>query len=236
MKKQYENWLVMYNATLTILMNFIADWQNSVSFSDSVNKFDTSTKTINTVRKKTETGSGGVTSKKNSTIEKLIDQTNAVDAALKAYFKKTDNTVELHKVKFTRSDFEKMRANKLILVAKEILGLAKDNFEVIIDYKITEPMLNELEVTINEFGALSTSPRIMISEGKVAREALAVLFKTANSILAQELDLMIVPYGKTNSEFFHAYMNARKVVQYGTRHGKGDQKDNNEGDNLEETK
>ena len=226
MKKQFENWLVMFNSVLTILLKNIAIWQNSVSFSDSVTKFETTKKTIDTVRQKTETGSGGVTSQKNYANEKLINQTKAVDAALMAYFTKTEKKVEFHKVKYTKSDFEKMRANKLILVSKEILGLARDNMGDLADYLISEEILNELEATINEFSGLATSPHISIGERKNAHHDLSDLFKTANTILNEQLDLMIVPYEKSQPEFFSAYMNARKVVQYGIRHEKGKGDDN----------
>jgi hypothetical protein len=224
MKKIFENWLAMYKAVLTVLEKFIAVWQSSNSFTDSVNRFKTQKTAIDLLRGKAESGSKGVTEQKEIFHNKLVEQTNSIVMVLMAFFTKTNNTASFHKVKISKTELERFRENKLIAVAKNALETARANLTAMVDYQITETILTELETTLTTFEQLSTAPRTTIGERKVALQDMAGLFKEANQILIAQLDLMIVPYEKTNPDFYKEYMNARKVVQYGIRHEKGDDK------------
>jgi hypothetical protein len=220
MKKQFENWLAMFNSVLTVLKKNQTVWQSSTVFTETVSQFETQKAAIDTVRKKSAAKSNGVTSLKDQTNKRLVKQIYPVITALMAYFTKQKDTVMLHKVKITKSELSKMRDNAFILFAKEIQELAHANQRSLTDYHITPIQIDELDQLITDFEAVSSSPRISIGEGKVARLELSEMFKTTNNLLSEEIDMMMEPYEKTDYEFYKEYMNARKVVQYGVRHEK----------------
>jgi hypothetical protein len=228
MKKLFENWLAMYKAVLTVLEKFNAVWQSSNSFTDSVNQFKTQKTAIDLLRGKAESGSKGVTEQKEKFHDKLIEQTNSLVMILMALFTKNSDSQSFHKVKIAKSDLERFRENKLIAVAKNTLEMARANLRAMTDYQVTEPILTEFATNLAMFENLSTTPRTTIGVRKVALQEMSELFKKANQILIAQLDLMIVAYEKTNPDFYNEYMSARKVVQYGIRHEKGD--------NIDDTK
>jgi len=225
MQKKYENFMAMFIAVLTVLQKFIAAWQSSIAFTDSVNQFKNKKTAIDLLRNKSESGSKGVTEQKKIFHDKLAAQTFEIVQVLMAFYKKTNDSVSFHKVKITKTKLEKSRANKLISVAKNALEMAHSCGRAMADYQITQPILDEFTATLTAYEQFVPSPRTTIVERKVALKDLSNLFKDANLILTEQLDLMMVPYEKTNPDFYKEYMNARKVVQYGIRHEKGDKPD-----------
>ena len=225
MKKKFENWLAMYKAILTVFANFSSSWESSQAFADSVTSFRNKEAAIESLRSKSESRTNGITKEKEIIQEKLVEQTYGIVVILKAYFTKTNNNVSFSKVNSNKSKLERLRENQLVAAAKDTTNIARENLEALADYKITEPIVNELETTISEFESKLSSPRITIGERKVAIKELEGLFKEINAILSDETDRMIVPYEKTDPDFYNAYMNAREVVKYGIRHEKEDKQE-----------
>jgi len=46
------------------------------------------------------------------------------------------------------------------------------------------------------------------------------MVKTANKLVTDQIDRLMVPFKANMPEFYAAYLNSRKVVDYGTRYDK----------------
>jgi hypothetical protein len=62
------------------------------------------------------------------------------------------------------------------------------------------------------------SKRISASERKAANEKLKDLFLQVDDLLKNQLDRLMVPFRKSQPDFYASYQNARRIVNYGIRH------------------
>jgi hypothetical protein len=234
MKKTSENKLKMFNTVDSVFVLYVQTWILSKVFNSTVEQFRSFLTQINLFVLKTETQNTGVTALKKEVKATLITSMIEIVSELKVFFKKEGDTINLANVNYTKSSVDRLRQNSLITRAKDVLSIARKYMDKLTDYKISEEQLASFESTIAQLNGLNTSSRVVIVEGKTTRMQLDQQIIQTNNLLTEELDIMMVGYAKTSPDFYNAYFNARKVVQYGIRHDKDDPETPNEGPVKEE--
>lgn len=223
MNKQETNRLVMMQALLSYLKQNRSIWQNSPIVVDAVNALEEITGSIELIRKSTGINQTGLVAEKKSLKGILISRTYQLVSPIFALASKTHDVVLKAKVGFSKSELEAQRDGELASTCKSMVEIARTYLAALAVYGITENELNELEELITSYEISLTSPRVTVSQRKASNEKLKGLFADSIVLLNEQLKRLMIRFETTNPEFYAGYLNANKVVDYGTRYEKLDE-------------
>lgn len=220
MNKRIDNKLIMLRAVLSFMKREGTTWRSSPSMVAVVTELDNLLTQIEEILQTTGDDNSGLTEAKKQQIEALITKVYELASVLFALASKIEDSVLKAKVDFTISDLRNMRNSELAKTSKNVLDLGRSNLTALTDYGTTEEKLNKLGVQIEQYKSILPVRRLSVTDRKAANEKLKELLKYALILVADQLDRIMVSYASDKPEFYTAYMNARKVVPYGTRYEK----------------
>jgi len=220
MIKRFENKMVMLKALLRLLRLNQSLWQSSGPLINAVNELENLMNQIESTRLITDENHSGLVTEKTNLQNSLINKAFEIASLLHAWASMSGNSVLLKKVDFPISDLQRQRDNELASTCKGILALARENIGGLYQYQLNENDLNNLDNQINQYESGLPNHRISILERKAANEKIKELHASIDRILVDQLDRIMFRFNTTNPDFYTSYLNARKVVGYGTRHEK----------------
>jgi len=84
--------------------------------------------------------------------------------------------------------------------------------ENLTDYGVTEAMITEAETSLDDFKALIGQPRTIRNQAFAAKSLMEELFDSANDLLKNRLDLLMLRFKYSDTEFYSAYERALTIV------------------------
>lgn len=222
MDKRLENKLIMIKAITGLLSQNEALLSGNAPLFAATNELQNIVGDIDQARQATLVDSSGLVSEKGNLQTALIETTYEVSSMLYAFAERTGNAILRSNVDFPISDLKKLRDGELNINCKKILELATSNVDALKDYGITEEKLNALQNRITQYEQHLPARRITVSERKTANDKMKKLIKDASDMITDQLDRLMVRYKTELPDFYSSYLNARKVVDYGIRHEKGE--------------
>jgi hypothetical protein len=220
MNKQNENKLVMMKALLSFLKLNQAIWQNSAPFAAAVAELEELIAVIEVTRQITDLDQTGLVVEKKSLKAILVDTTFEIASQLVAMASKTGDQILLAKVNFPKSELEGQRDGGLASTSKTILTLGREKMASLVEYDITEDELSALEELIARYETSLPTSRVSVSGRKVNNAKIKDLFLNSNVLLKNQIKRIMTRYATSNPDFYAGYLNASKVVDYGTRYEK----------------
>ena len=220
MDKRFENRLIMLRAIVRLLKLNETIWRGSTPMVAAFAELERLITKIEQIQQLTgDNNSGLVTSKKlqRVALEKAVFELASV---LLAFASRVKKSVLLGKVNFPVSELQMVRDTKLALIGETIAGLGRSNLQDIVEYGITEDKLNSLDVQIAQYKLSIPAPRVSVAEIKAGNEKLKETMTEARDLVNSQIDRMVVQLEASHPEFYAAYRNARKIVDYGTRYEK----------------
>ena len=151
------------------------------------------------------------TTKRNSMTDKALFMINR----MQSYANVVTNPELLENIKYSASDLKKKRDSDVIGICNIVTTKANANVTALATYGVTAAMITELQAAITAYMAVLAKPKVAKSQTKTATENLAKLFKEADDILNQRLDLDIELFKATKPEFHSQYKTARMIVSLG---------------------
>ena len=117
----------------------------------------------------------------------------------------------------TESDLSKnMRQNELLDYAKNLSGHITPIATELAEYGLTPEMATELETEINEYEALLSEPRKLISDRKTTNELIDDKMDEIYTLLIHQLDPLMELF-IDDQELYLSYKSARMIVDPATR-------------------
>ncbi|SFE69811.1 hypothetical protein [Sunxiuqinia elliptica] len=220
MNKRLLNKLMMLKAVLSFLKANARVWKQVPDLADDIKELGKLTNEIDSKRQLIANDTKGHTEEKRDEQQKLEKQVIALSSVLAAMAERSGNEVLLGKVDFSRSEFTQKRDQEQVIIASEIVALARENLEALASSAISEEQVAELESQAKRVEQLMPKKRLSVSERKAANGQMKELFKTTDRLLKKRIDRMIVPYESSDPAFYAAYQNARMIIDYGTRYNK----------------
>jgi len=220
MIKRFENKMVMLKALLKLLRLNQSLWQDFLPFANAVNELKSLVAQIDATRLLTDANNSGIVTEKTDLQNLLINKAFEIASMLHALASSSKNQVLLKKVDFPISELQRQRDGELGSTCKGIETLARENMPALVGYPVSEPELDGFSTQIEQYVVGLPNHRISVSERKSANEKLKDLFKIADDVLINQIDRMMFRFSTTAPDFYASYQNARKVVEYGTRHEK----------------
>lgn len=220
MTKQQKNKLVMMKSLLSYLKLNRAIWENSVPFTAAVTELEDLIASIETTWQSTDVDQSGLVAEKRKLKASLVNTIFAISSQMYAMASKTKDMVLQRKVNFTKSELDSMRDGELPTAAKTVSELARAILNDLISYDVTADGLDTLDELTKQYNASLSVPRNSVSERSANNVKIKGLFSVSGDLLNKQLKPQMIRYEIPNPEFYFGYLNASKIVDYGTRHEK----------------
>ncbi len=187
-------------------------WSSIPVMLSAKNNFDELIQRIGDVNEKTVSNSKAVTADKAVTLNNLIAKAVTLSGILQAYAAVTENVKLAGKVALTKSDLTKIRETDVEARITPVIEEARKELANLADYGLTEDMIVETETSLDDFKALIGQPRTVRNQAFAAMTLLEELFDTANDLVKNQLDKLMIRFKYTNTEFYSEYERARTIV------------------------
>lgn len=220
MDKKIVNKLIMLKAVLGLLKKNENLGMNSSNLVAAYAELENLLNQIEQIQKVTGDSDSGLVNEKDTQKEALINKAFEIASLLFAMATRTKNNVLLAKVDFPISVLQNLRDTELPQNCTKIADLGRSSLTATPDSGITDTELSILDNLIIQYKFSLPAHRVSVSGRKAANLTLKEMVKTANKLVTDQIDRLMVPFKANMPEFYASYLNARKVVDYGTRYDK----------------
>lgn len=217
MNNKQENKRSMYRAVLDLLTANVLIYSSYLPFSDAVARFKAIIEKINEQSGLQTIPIVGVTEDKQRLREFMEGLLVEVCNKITAYAHITNNNTLKEQVAYPFSSLRRQRDTLLLDTAQNVLNIANQNLIELGSYNITGSTITSLQQRISDFNNALTRPRQKIVSRKGATQELLSLFRQADKVLKNELDMLVVDFINTQPEFERNYQNARIIIDLGVR-------------------
>ena len=211
---------MMFKAVLKFLKATQQVWKQVTDMATDVAELETLVDEIDTVNRYVSGKTKGKTDQKEVEQEKMISMAHGLASTIAAMASRTGNGELLAEVDYPVSYLTKQRDEAQVTSTMLVVTLAREHLAELNSSNITEADVTALEEQITRFKECLPNKRVSVSEKKAANQKMAKLFKKTSTLLTKRLDKMTVRFETTNPDFYNAYLNARIIVDYGTRYEK----------------
>jgi hypothetical protein len=218
MNKHQENKLSMYKTTRQALQNNTSVWEKVPAIVTTFKEFETSIEEIENLLKKQSIDLTGITQTKEERLSILADAAMAIAGPLHAFASQMSNSSLMQKVNIFRSDILDARDSTVIELVQIIADTAKENLTSLADFGINQASITDLQEKVDDFNAITSAPRISVTERKVITIELEKGLEETADLLNERLDKLIEQFKTTEPTFYDQYQNARIIVDSGIRH------------------
>jgi hypothetical protein len=212
--KQYSK-LQSLDAVDSVFQENQSKWSANVGMANVIGEFRTRIEEIRTTAIVQAETAKGLAKAKKASGRRISFFTLITSAALYGYASETGDDELKEKSKVTKTQISRLKANARLHTAQALYDLAKDlDLE---DHGLSVMQLQEFESALLEYGALVIAPRSGVVRQSTATQILKQLIAGANDMLKNQLDNLMLQYIDTDKVFYTQYVNARKVVDIGSR-------------------
>jgi hypothetical protein len=176
------------------------------------NNLDELIQRIADVNEKTVSNSKSVTASKEIALNGMMQKAVSISGILQAYAAITGNVKLAGKVKLTKSDIIQARETDVEALVAPIIKEARKELANITDFGASEAMVVELETSLDDFKTQIGQPRTVRNQAFAAITLLDELFDTANVVVKDKLDKLMIQFKYTQTEFYSEYERARTIV------------------------
>lgn len=218
MRKRLLNKLTMYKAVRNHLKQNELIWNSIPAMVTVVNDFDLLISKIDAYHSLTSAKKKGITKQLATRQETLISHAYELSSLLLAMGSQKNDQVLMGKINFTESGLVKKRDNELVIVCRIIADLVFDNLLPLASYGVTENDHTLLMEEIKLFSDSLPKGRLSVGEKKTANAMMKLVFLDVDTLLKKQLDRLMVSFRRKHVDFYNAYLNTRRIVNYGIRH------------------
>jgi hypothetical protein len=212
MTQDQDNIRTMFQTTIQFLDNNNSIWSGTTAFADAVTRAKSGLDALDTAVDTQQTPTTGVAGDKAQARDDLEDKILALAdqvAALAAKGAKHDLAAQ---VQMTKSSLDQMPDSDLEDTAERVGAAATANMADLAAYGVTAADVTALNTARTTFAGMKTSPRQAAVVRKAQTESIPQLIRNVRSIFRNEIDKMMTPYKKTNTDFYNGYFAARVIV------------------------
>lgn len=128
-----------------------------------------------------------------------------------AYAVAQNNPTLKEAVNFSYSELYKIKDDELVPNCQNIYNAAQTHLLQLADYGITPTHLTNLQQHIDNYHLIVPKPRNAKNEKTTQKANITDLFKSADSILKDQLDKISIIFKANNTNFYTTYNNARVI-------------------------
>jgi hypothetical protein len=159
----------------------------------------------------------GITQDKASLKHTLAELAAEVSGAVVAYAVKNKNNELRAAVDYSYTDITRYKDSDTIHYCQIILGKAQAHTAELIHYGLTANKLEELRVSIDAFSTIIGRRQAHKGTKVAATKDLDKLIEETDILLKDVLDRLVLPFKKSDVNFYNKYTHARQIIELGKR-------------------
>jgi hypothetical protein len=192
-------------------------WSNMPAFVDTFGRFENLISKIKTQQEIQKGKTTGITQSKQKEEDEMIQATVEIASAVHAFASIIGDDALMSKVNYSPTNLMRLRDTDLRAVCQTIHDAAESVIDHLGDYGKTPEDLEKLQKEINDFSDMIAEPRSAIGTRATATAELEKLFKEVDTILRDQLDMLMVNYKSSHPKFYNKYRSSRMIVDMGRR-------------------
>jgi hypothetical protein len=220
MEKTQTNKQRMFNAVMEVLMQYLSVWQTNLGLKELVDQLKVNNDALSAIRSSADVNTKGITIDKDVIKLDVIKSIMIVAGPLSTAVGRKGNNELKVRLKFSDSVLDDMPEQELADTGAEVVKIANEHIEDAKKFGVTDSEIKHLDEVSTSFDAILPKGRTTVSVRKASKESRRGIIKDSTFLLYDEIDGVIENYREKSPEFWNAYNNARKVVDYGVRHEK----------------
>lgn len=220
MEKKIENRLIMLKATLSLMEQNRPTWQENTPLVNAINQTGELLDEIESIKVTVSQNNSGLVIDKENQKEALIATVFELSSTLAAYASQVGDPILQQKADYPISYFQNLRNAELGTTARLLATLLTEKLPELETYGVTTLKVDALREQTGIYETTLPNVRVTVSARKAANEKIKELTKTALKITDEQTDRLMVMFKQSHPDFYNAYLNTRKVVDYGTRYEK----------------
>jgi len=222
MNAKQDNKVGMFTSVKLACAENSAIWASVPAFGAAFAKFNTCVERIQEFAQKQAERSTGATADKRRCRESMCDAALVIAGAARAFAIDNNNLELAGKVDFSRSTLLGGRDRTSAEKCQTIHRLASENLGDLTEHGVTPAKLKGLQTKIDAYMACLQRPRQIIAESKTATAQLEAEIETADQLLTDSLDRLVLQFKDSEPEFYNNYTNARAIVNNASGRSSGE--------------
>jgi hypothetical protein len=222
MNAKQDNKVGMFTSVKLACAEDAAIWAGVPAFGAAFAKFSECVDRIEEFAQKQAERSNGATADKKRCRESMCDAAQVIAGAVRAYAIDNDDLELAGKVDFSRSTLLGGRDRTSSEKSQTIHRLASDKVAELSDHGVTAAKLKSLQTKIDAYVACLQRPRQIIAASKTATAQLESEIETADLLLTDSLDGLVLQFKDSEPAFYNNYTNARAVVNNASGRNSGE--------------
>ena len=218
MTQDQDNIGTMFDTTAKFLDDNNSVWSGTVAFADAVTRAKAGIELVDTSADTQQKPTAGLAADKAQLRSDLEDKILEIAHQLAASAAKNGQGDLAEQVHVSKSSLDQMQDNDLEQTAERIVFLANNNIGALADYGILPADVTALDTARTAFKEMITVPRQAAASRKAQTQSLPQLIANVRSIFRNELDKMMTPFKKSNTDFYGGYFAARVIVDRAATH------------------
>ncbi len=217
MNNMQENKFSMYEGLLTFLNEYKTITDEAPAFMSVIQRLS---EQIQEIRRKDTARSkvaAGKTAGKEQAKTRLIDSVIPIAAALSVYALSKENAALREQMKLSKTGLRRLRDTELVTITSDCHKTALEYLTDLAAYGLNETQVADLKTRIDAYQAAQTGKESAVAKRITARGTLKDMFRQTDSLLSQEMDILVKVIAPKHPEFAAAYRTLRSVKALGRR-------------------
>lgn len=164
-----------------------------------------------------ETDNSGFTESKIDLRTNLISKELQLSAALKSYSNSNGNKELKTKANYSRSKLSQVSDPVLHDIGILLVNLATPLQAELGIYFISPEKLAEITALLADFKLAIPQKRVADTMTKVSTHNISAVFNSTTKMMKEEMDVLMLLYAESESDFYNAYKNARMIMDHSGR-------------------
>ena len=211
MTSQQENKLAMFLAVKAVCATHQQDWSTLPAFGQDHDELLAAIDRIVALARKRSSFSSAVKIK-NSARRELTEAVLETAGAMRALAHREGNQELTELTEPNRSGLARLRGHALVRYGQDLIDTGRVHLPALAAYGVTEARVNALQGCVDSYQAAVAMPRQVAADVKATTRQLAIEFRTADDLLDNRLDRLILQLRSGAPAFCEAYEHARRIV------------------------
>jgi len=219
MKKSTKNKMLMYQMVSDIISDYPSAWSGIPKFATTFTTFSAKFESLKVLAEKERAYVVGVKDSRDSLREETAENAIQISSALVALAAETKDIELLSLMRITKVQLLNRSHADTVILLDRILIHAQQYSTDLVEYGVTQELLNKLILLRDELVVKILSPRKAILKRKDTIVQIATLSSEIDLLLKNSLDKMVNVLRTDNIQFYNEYFNSRMVLSYGNNSG-----------------
>lgn len=216
MKRSIKNKMLMYQMVSDIVNDNQAVWSETPKFVTTFAAFSAKFESLKVLAEKERAYLLGVKDNRDAMREETAKKAYQISSALVAYATENSDIELIALMQITKAQLMNRSHADTVILIDRILLHAQENASELIEFGITQQMIDQLQLRRDDLVVNILSPRKAILKRKETIGQISTVHKEMDLLLKNGLDKLVTVLRPENEEFYTSYFNSRMIMSYGT--------------------